>query len=488
MATVKRHVSTKGSVTYYIRCFDGYDSKGKQIERSMTWKPPEGMTQKAVEKELQRQVVMFEDQVKRGFVFDSSTRFDEFANRWLDNNKPPQLAPKTYERYQALLKNINQGIGHIRLNKLQSNHLLAFYSNLREAGVNQKGSFATSDSLSTILQQRSMSKTTLAKLAGVVPSTIAAATRPSGRISPDSAHKIADALHLPIHNVFKITKSNESLSEKTILHHHRLISAILSQATRDHLIPYNIADRNYTKAPRVARKEATFLEDYEAQEVISKLALEPIKWRTATMLLIYSGMRRGELMGLEWKDIDFEHQVIHISRASQYVSSLGIITKDTKNSTSTRTIKLPPEAFTLLSDYQDWWLELRNAVGDRWQYQIEITYTNGKRERIENDRLFIKDDSTPMHPDSLTDWTQNFIKKYDLPKFSPHSLRHTNASLLIANGVNIPTVSKRLGHSNVSTTTKIYSHAIQSADEIASNVLSGKLNPVQREDTKPLKY
>ena len=479
MATVKRRISKSGAVTYHIRCYDGYQN-GRQIERTMTWEPSPEMTPKAVEKELQRQVIMFEDQVKRGFVFDSSTRFSEYATRWLDNNKPPQLAPKTYERYQALLSAINQGIGHIRLSKLQSNHLLAFYNNLREPGINKKGVRATSACLASILSERALSKAALAQIAAVSPSTVSAATKENGSISIDSAEKIANALALPIDQVFRLTNHSDGLSDKTILHHHRLISTILSQATRDRLIPYNIADKNYTKAPRISRKEANFLDDNEVQEVISKLSLETLKWKTAIMLLIYSGMRRGELMGLEWSDIDFDHSVIHISRTSQYVSSLGIITKDTKNFSSTRTIKLPQEAFILLEQYRRWWLALRTGMGDKWQYKIEITYANGKRELVQNDRLFIKDDSTPMHPDSITDWTYNFIEKYNLPKFSPHSLRHTNASLLIANGVNIPTVSKRLGHSNVSTTTKIYSHSIQSADEIASNILSEKLNPVYK--------
>lgn len=477
MATIKKRTSKTGAVTYHIRCYDGYQN-GRQVERTMTWSPSPEMTPKAVEKELQRQAIMFEDQVKRGFVFDSNTRFSEYATRWLDNNKPPQLAPKTYERYQALLFTINQAIGHIRLSKLQSNHLLAFYNNLREPGISKKGASATSGCLASILLERSLSKAMLAKIAGVSPSTVSAATKKNRAISIDSAKKIANALALPINQLFQIADNSDGLSEKTILHHHRLISAILSQATRDRLIPYNIADKNYTKAPRISRKEANFLDDFEVQEVMSKLSLEALKWRTAIMLLIYSGMRRGELMGLEWSDIDFDHSVIHISRTSQYVSSLGIITKDTKNFSSTRTVKLPQEAFALLEQYRRWWLALRTGMGDKWQYEIEITYANGKRELVPNDRLFIKDDSTPMHPDSLTDWTHNFIKKYNLPKFSPHSLRHTNASLLIANGVNIPTVSKRLGHSSVTTTTKIYSHSIQSADEIASNILSEKLNPV----------
>lgn len=83
-----------------------------------------------------------------------------------------------------------------------------------------------------------------------------------------------------------------------------------------------------------------------------------------------------------------------------------------------------------------------------------------------------------MNPNNLTSWTVNFIKKYNLPKFTPHTLRHTNASLLIANGINIPTVYKRLGHASVSTTTNIYSHAVKTADEKAANLIAEKLNPL----------
>lgn len=201
----------------------------------MTWSPSPEMAPKAVEKELQRQVIRFEDQVKRGFVFDSNTRFSEYASRWLDNNKPPQLAPKTYERYQALLFAINQGIGHIRLSKLQSNHLLAFYNNLRESGINKKGQSATSSRLASILSERSLSKVALAKMANVSASTVSAGTKENGAISIDSAEKIANAIALPIDQLFHIDNNSDGLSEKTILHHHRLISAILSQATRDRL-------------------------------------------------------------------------------------------------------------------------------------------------------------------------------------------------------------------------------------------------------------
>lgn len=131
--------------------------------------------------------------------------------------------------------------------------------------------------------------------------------------------------------LFKLHTETTGLSSKTILHHHRLISSILAEATRDGLVPRNIADRNYMKAPKLEHSEAAFLDDEQARHVLELLDEEPLKWKTAMYLLIFSGMRRGELLGLEWKDIDFDNRVIHIKRTSQYVQNMGIITKSPKN-------------------------------------------------------------------------------------------------------------------------------------------------------------
>ncbi len=480
MATVKKHISSKGKITYYLRAYNGYDINGKQIEHTMTWSPSENMSEKAIEKELERQKVLFDEKMKRGSIFDSSTKFEEYSLQWLKNNKPPQLAPKTYERYRSLLNNINKAIGNIKLTKLQSHHLMSFYNNLREEGVNNRGNFAISkDYLQEVIKEKEFSKQYLAKICGISMTTMNVALKKGKHISIETANKIAKALNINVNSVFELNYSDVGFSEKTILHHHRLISVILKQATHDRLVPFNIADKNYMKAPRVKRKEAIFLDDKQLKQIIDCLNNVHIKWQTAFYVLLYSGMRRGELMGLEWKDIDFENKVITIRRTSQYVSKMGIITKDTKNASSERTIKLPDDAFIVLKKYRKYWLHLKFNMGSLWNNKIEITTFEGKKEVIKNDRLFIQEDSTPMNPDSFTDWIANFVKQNNLPKFSPHSLRHTNASLLIAGGLNIPTVSKRLGHANVSTTTKIYTHAIQSADEKASDILSDKINPIK---------
>lgn len=476
MANIRKHVAKNGKITYYIRVSDGYDSKGEQIVRSTTWTPPANLTERQAEKELQKQVIKFEDEVKNGSCYDSNTRFEDYSNEWLSNNKPPLLAPKTYIRYESLLQAINTAIGHIPLCKLQSHHLQKFYNNLRENGVKKIGSYAIAKGLKDIMKTKGVSRNELSELAGISVATITSACREGNHVSIETAEKISAALRIPVKKLFELHEETTGLSSKTILHHHRLISTILAQATRDRIVPFNIADRNYMKAPKLEHTEAAFLDDEQARHVLELLENEEIKWKTAMYLLIFSGMRRGELMGLEWSDIDFDNRVIHVKRTSQYVQHMGIITKSPKTETSFRTIKLSEMMFDLLREYKLYWNNLRSAMLDAWKPFIEIKLADGSTKTVRNERLFIKDDSTPMNPDSITDWTSKFVQKNNLPHFTPHSLRHTHATLLIAEGVSVSAVSRRLGHSSIATTSRIYVHAIQSADEIASDVIDKKLN------------
>ena len=484
MANIKKRKLKDGSVSYYIRAFGGYDVNGEQVVHSMTWTAPKEMSERQREKELARQVARFEESIATGSFFDDKTRFADYANNWLLMNRPPMLAPKTYARYESLLKVIITAIGNIPLAKLQPHHLNEYYNNLRENGIKQRGAYAVGRNLKEVITTKNISRNELAKMAELSPTTITTACRARSHISIAAAEMIAKALGEPLDELFEVHRETTGLAPKTILHHHRLISSILAQATRERLIPYNIADRNYMKAPKLDYSEAVFLDDKQVKQVLEFLEKEDIKWKTAMYLLIFSGIRRGELMGLEWNDIDFENMVIHIRRTSQYVPKMGIITKSPKNRTSIRTIKLSEFMFGVLRDYKEYWCQLRSDLLDIWHPFIEIKLADGSTQTVRNDRLFIKEDSTPMHPDSITDWTSKFIRKNKLPHFTPHSLRHTHATLLIANGINIPTVSRRLGHSSIATTTKTYLHAIQSADEIASEALDNVLTPNKDNDDK----
>jgi len=252
-------------------------------------------------------------------------------------------------------------------------------------------------------------------------------------------------------------KTGKPLSAQTIKHHHRCIAAILAHATKKRVIPRNVASREFIDAPTVTKKEPAHLNDEQARRFVGVLIdEEDLRKKAVFSLLIFSGCRIGELCGLEWTDVDFEKHTISIKRSSQFCSGHGIFTKTPKNETSARTIKLPHTAITILYQYKKWYLEHRLMLGSKW---------------VDSNRLFIQWDGKPITPTAINKWLNEFTQKHGLPRITPHGLRHTNISLLISHGVDLRTVANKAGHSRTSTTVDIYAHAIQSADEQASQVL-----------------
>ena len=184
-------------------------------------------------------------------------------------------------------------------------------------------------------------------------------------------------------------------------------------------------------------------------------------------------MRRGELCGLFWDDIDFEKRLVTIRRSSQYLPGKGIFDKETKTEASKRTIKLPKAAFAVLEEYKQWQESFRLKMGDQWTV---------------SQRVFCDDYGKPISPEYITHWFHSFLQRHQLPKIHIHSLRHTNATLLIASGIPLRTISSRLGHAQMSTTGNIYTHAIQAVDEAAADVLEDILNPAQPfKDSRPIR-
>ena len=221
------------------------------------------------------------------------------------------------------------------------------------------------------------------------------------------------------------------------------------------LVPYNAAAK--ATPPKSTRPEPNYFQPSDIVRIREALQAEPLKWRTITELLIITGCRRGEIMGLRWNRVDFQQRTIRIDTNLLYSPKRGIYESTTKTEGSVRTIKLPAETMELLKEYQTEYLDLRQKMGDQWH---------------ETGFLFVKDDGTPMIPDSITAWLWKFSKRHDLPHIHPHSFRHSAASILIHSGTDVVTVSKRLGHANTSTTLNIYSHILAESDEQASECLA----------------
>jgi len=463
MANITKRTNKDDSASYLIRVYVDENGTGHQIVKSMTWRPPENMRPTTTEKEINRQALLFEDQVKRGLAsFAGSTKFEDYGTAWVENEP---MAFKTRERYRELLKRINAAMGHIKLEKLQAHHLEEFYKNLAETGMNERDRGAVSDKLDSIMKDKKLSRETFGKLAGLSASTVSTAAR-GGKVNIETAEKICAALETKVKDLFTLHEDTNGLSEKTILHHHRLISAILEKAKRERLIPYNVA-REHATAPKVQHKEAVYLDDKQARDFLSLLLNEDdIRAKTALILLLFTGVRRGELCGLSWPDINSEKLIINIVRASQYQSHRGIVEVPTKNTSSIRAVKVPAFVFELLGQYRTWWNEKRLLFGKDWQ---------GKEQR-----LFIQEEGKPINPDTINFWMNKFISKHHIEHITPHGLRHTFATLQISAGVDIRTLQARTGHAQASTLVNIYSHAIKSAQEAASTVLDNILLPKKK--------
>ncbi len=250
-------------------------------------------------------------------------------------------------------------------------------------------------------------------------------------------------------------RTGGGLSAKSILEHHRLISTVLDQAEKESLVPFNVAGK--ATLPKLERREVTYFQPEQVEAIRDALELEPIKWQTLVHMLLITGARRGEILGLKWDKVDFEGSKIHICNNVLYSADRGIYEDSPKTATSNRYVTLPLETMKLLRKYRVWQNEERLRLGEYYQDQGFV---------------FAQENGKPMHPDSVTTWLDRFSKRHNLPHINPHAFRHTMASMLYFNGVDSVSISKRLGHSKVSTTTDIYAHVIAAADQKSADILA----------------
>jgi len=257
----------------------------------------------------------------------------------------------------------------------------------------------------------------------------------------------------------KSMKTGKPLSRKTAIHHLSFISDVFSYAFKMDMLSENPCRK--VTVPKGEKKEKEIYTLEEIEKLFRLLKTAPLKYRTFFTLAIYSGFRRGELLGLEWKDIDWEHNVISVRRTSNYTADKGIYTDTTKTKKSQRSLKFPPMVMDLLKEYKSEQDEEKVKLGSKW---------------IDYDRLFVKYDGQPMNNNTPYCWFTEFCKENNFRFCDIHSMRHFYASALINEGVDAAAVSGALGHSVISTTTSIYCHAFQQAQARAGDAIASVLD------------
>lgn len=252
-------------------------------------------------------------------------------------------------------------------------------------------------------------------------------------------------------------RTGGKLSNKTILEHHRLISTVLKQAKKEGLIVNDVSE--CAEKPKVKKKLANYYQPDEIEAIRTALESAPLKWKVLTHLLLITGARRGEILGLRWSDILWDSDKIFFQNNILYSSKQGIYMDSLKNENSVRVVSIPHETTLLLKEYRLKQDEEKAQLGDVYE---------------DNGFLFTQYNGKPMHPDSVTDYLKKFSKKHNLPHLNPHAFRHTMASILYYNNVDSVTISNRLGHAQVSTTSNMYSHIINTADKRNAEII-GKI-------------
>lgn len=313
-----------------------------------------------------------------------------------------------------------------------------------------------------------MDQKQLAELIGLGRSTISTACR-NEEITQANAKKIAKALGRDYASMFETITPKTALSPKTIRNYHGFVSSVLSYAVRMGMLQHNPA-QNVT-LPHAERKEKECYSLEEAQAFLVSLESAPVKYRAFFVLAIYGGFRRGEILGLEWPDLDFDNCVVSIRRTSQYLKERGVFTDTTKTVQSQRSLKLPVEVFDVLKQLRAEQSLARLQLGDQWH---------------DSQRLFVNAFGDPMHPNTPYSWLKNFCKETGQRFLGVHQFRHLNASLLINSGADVRTVSASLGHSQVTTTLNIYAHTFAEAQARAAESIAAKLDFGRRPKTQAM--
>lgn len=257
----------------------------------------------------------------------------------------------------------------------------------------------------------------------------------------------------------KSLKNGKPLSRKTAVHHLSFISDVFSYALKMEMLTDNPCRR--VTVPKGEKKEKDIYTLEEVEKLFQLLETAPLKYRVFFTLAIYSGFRRGEMLGLEWKDIDWDNCVISVRRTSNYTASKGIYTDTTKTKKSQRSLKFPKNVMDLLREYKAEQDEERITLGTKW---------------IDYDRLFVKWNGEPMNNNTPYFWLREFCEENNFRFCDIHSLRHFYASALINKGVDAAAVSGALGHSTITTTTSIYCHVFNQAQARASEAIASVLD------------
>lgn len=437
MANIEARKNKDGKITSYrITVSLGYDEDGSKIREVTSFKPTE-KTPAKIKKEVQEFAVEFEKAVREGTAFKSGDRitFKEFVKVWEDNSLTQKVLSGTLTKrgkedyIKTLDRHVVPHIGRLKMSEIVSTHIDKIVVNLLKEGKQPKTIRNIFNTIRSCFDYAFRKK--------IIRENPCLRCEPLPKISRDS----------------KLHTFNEDQVQR-----------FLSEAlTKDYEIRIKGHTRQYTVYN--GSGQPFTVTDYTEHRSVS------IQFRALFTLAIYGGFRRGELVGLNWDDVDFTDRTIRIQQAVS-LSDEGQYLKTPKTEAGKRTVKVPKVCFDLLKEWKTEQTKICVELGSKWEgYRgrdfgknpVFIQTNTGRRMNVQT--------PSAKFAKIIKAYNQTVDESERLPLIRLHDLRHTSATHLIANGVDIETVAKRLGHSKASFTLDVYGHALEENDEKASDTL-----------------
>ena len=250
-----------------------------------------------------------------------------------------------------------------------------------------------------------------------------------------------------IHKYYR--EKSKTLSPGTLIKHHNLLRSALSQGVIWRTLTRNVAEA--VKPPKVSRKEMRALTGPEVHRMLE--ACEDTAWHSIFHTLTWTGLRRSELLGLRWKDVDLILASLRVVQSVPRLNTREFIVQEPKTASGRRTIALSPASCLVLREHRE---------------KQEADATLLGRQLAEDDLVFSHPDGSPRDPSTLTLAFRRLTRRVGLDGVRLHDLRHTMASLYLEQGVNPKTVAERLGHASVTITLDLYSHCLPGVQEAAA--------------------
>lgn len=278
------------------------------------------------------------------------------------------------------------------------------------------------------------------------------------RIIPALSHyKMEDVTHFHISDYLHQLEA-EKLSSASLKKNYNVLSSIFNLAKKNDIIKKNPIEK--VDPPTVTYKAGAVYNSTELSKLYQLLNKEENKQMALMVkVALKTGLRKGELLGLQWNDIDFTNNLIHVRHSLSYTKDGGYFLKEPKTKNSIRKVAPPVKLME----------ELKKHI------YIKKTDRMESKELWEGGKytfVFSSDLGKPLHLGSPNRWWMRFLERTGFKKIRFHDLRHTAATDLINRGANLHSISKRLGHSSYTITTNIYGHYLEEADQKIADLLN----------------